>query len=64
MRLTISRGFHNLLPQGNNNEGGVRTRNMNTGDPFDLDQMAPKIIWKVWHVHCLSLHCLYVYPFY
>ena len=59
MRLTISRGFHNLLPQGNNNEGGVRMRNMNTGDPFDLDQMAPKnLVDNLEGMACALFICL------
>ena len=40
MRPTISRGFHNLRPQGSNR--GTRTRNVNTRDPPDLDRMAPE----------------------
>jgi hypothetical protein len=40
MRPTISRGFHNLRPQGSNR--GARTRNMNARDPPDLDRMAPE----------------------
>ena len=40
MRPTISRGFHNLRPQGSNR--GARTRNINLRDPPDLDRMAPE----------------------
>ena len=50
MRPTISRGFHNLRPQGSNNRGGGgggggggRMRNgNNTREPPDLDRMAPE----------------------
>jgi hypothetical protein len=42
MRPTISRGFHNLRPQGSNNNRGARTRNVNARDPPDLDRMAPE----------------------
>ena len=40
MRPTISRGFHNLRPQGSSR--GTRTRNITTRDPPDLDRMAPE----------------------
>ena len=40
MRPTISRGFHNSRPQGNNR--GARTRNICARDPPDLDRMAPE----------------------
>lgn len=40
MRPTISRGFHNLRPQGTNR--GARTRNINTREPPDLDRMVPE----------------------
>ncbi|KAF8805136.1 hypothetical protein BYT27DRAFT_7105396 [Phlegmacium glaucopus] len=39
MRPTISRGFHNLRPQGNSR--GARTRNISTRDPPDMDRMDP-----------------------
>ena len=40
MRPTISRGFHNLRPQGNNR--GARTRNISTRDPPDFERMDPE----------------------
>jgi hypothetical protein len=40
MRPTISRGFHNLRPQGSNR--GARMRNISGRDPPDLDRMAPE----------------------
>lgn len=40
MRPTISRGFHNLRPQGNNRS--TRMRNISTRDPPDMDRMDPE----------------------
>ena len=41
MRPTISRGFHNVRPQGSN-RGGARTRGMSSRDPPDMDRMDPE----------------------
>ena len=41
MRPTISRGFHNVRPQGSN-RGGARTRGMSARDPPDMDRMDPE----------------------